>query len=331
MNPELQPLIKEKEKIERRLNDYRWLFDTSDNATIILDQDGYCLDCNRAFYSQMGYAQKIDKKYHPSAISPKNQPDGKCSFKKANEMLQIAMSKGKFSFEWMHRRPDGHEFLSHVTLELIDFDGKKCIRAVINDISEIKKLERLVKERTVELAQKNKELGHLAIIDPLTDLYNRRKFDEVLSEIWHYSGRSKNLLGILFLDIDFFKLFNDNYGHAAGDLCLKQIAVLLKNTLRRKSDFVARYGGEEFVIIMPSTEESYMQEIAAGIIGAVNDAKIPHEYSKISSHVTVSIGCAITVPGQHCHQTTELLKAADDMLYKAKDNGRNRFDIVKLE
>ena len=327
----LESLAEENRLLQQQLDDYRRLFDSVEVAMIIIDESGTYLDYNKAYYNLMGYTDKDSLvKFHPSDVSPKEQPDGSDSFTKANEMIQIAMEKGKHSFEWMHKRPDGKEFLSYVTLDIIDFDNTQCLRAVIHDISEIKKLERLVEENTRELAIKNKELEHLSSIDPLTGLYNRRKFDAILSYVWDASMRSKKPLGILFLDIDYFKPYNDNYGHLAGDECLKEIAKLIKSIVKRKTDFIARYGGEEFIVVVPDTEYSYIKQLALTIINALNKLKIPHEHSKISSHVTISIGCAITVPGETCHNAEELLEVSDEMLYKAKENGRNRLEVTEF-
>ena len=322
----------ENERLAGRLADYRWLFDTADVATIIIDRDGTYLDVNLAYCRLMGYEEKQElRRSHPVDVSPPRQPDGRDSFEKANEMIEQAYAKGVHRFEWMHRRPDGHQFLSHVQLDLIEFSGRCCVRAVIHDITERRKLERLVEERTVALEIRNKELEHLSSVDPLTRLYNRRKYEAILSYVWEASARSKEVMGVLFLDVDGFKAYNDHYGHAAGDDCLTRIAAIIKRVVRRRTDFVARYGGEEFVVVVPDTRIAYVEAFAEGIINAVGEANIPHDHSDVAAHVTVSIGCAVVIPNQGCATPDELLEAADRMLYRAKANGRNRYEVVNLE
>ncbi|MEA2112069.1 MAG: diguanylate cyclase [Campylobacterota bacterium] len=155
----IEALIKENILLQQQLDDYKGLFETIDIPIIIIDESGTYLDYNRVYYNLMGYTDKSELiNYHPANVSPKFQPDGLESFSKANDMIQMALEKGKHSFEWMHKRPDGKEFLSYVTLDAIDYNQKKCIRAVINDISERKKLERVVKEKTKKIEEQTKKL-----------------------------------------------------------------------------------------------------------------------------------------------------------------------------
>lgn len=156
----VHPLKQRVEWLEQRLADYRWLFDTAEVATILLDRHGDSLDHNRAFHRLMGYSEKTNlSTLHPADVSPERQPDGKSSLIKADEMLDLAVRKGRHSFKWMHRRTDGYQFLSRVVLEPIEFGGRKCIRGTIHDVSEVQKLERLVGERTRELRKKTNALS----------------------------------------------------------------------------------------------------------------------------------------------------------------------------
>jgi|GEM_PF-4386529 len=155
-----QPLKQRIEWLEQRLADYRWLFDTAEVATVLIDHGGSFLDCNQAYYRLMGHSEKTNfSTLHPADVSPDRQPDGKSSFEKANEMLDLAMTKRTHSFNWMHQRTDGYQLLSRVVLELVDFGGRNCIRGTIHDVSEVKKLERLVGERTRELRKKTNALS----------------------------------------------------------------------------------------------------------------------------------------------------------------------------
>ncbi|MDG6773917.1 sensor domain-containing diguanylate cyclase [Thiomicrorhabdus sp. ZW0627] len=329
---DLQALIHENQRLKQQLADYRYLFNTCESAIIIIDSDGTYLDYNQAYYSLMGYTKKSQlEKFHPARVSPPIQPDGQDSFDKANQMIAIAFETGEHSFEWMHQRTDGHDFLSRVTLTRIEFNGQKALRAVIKDITETRKLERLVKEKTQELALKNEKLEQLSYTDPLTGLYNRRKLDSIIENVWDFSSRTQSSIGLLFLDIDNFKAYNDNYGHGEGDEVLQKLAQRIQETVKRKTDYVARYGGEEFVIVLAPTNVEFVEQMAEEVLQAVRDLQIPHEFSAAADHVTVSIGCAVTHPGKPERTPEEWIESADDMLYEAKENGKDRFAVRLLE
>ncbi|WP_373020594.1 diguanylate cyclase [Thiomicrorhabdus sp.] len=330
---ELKALTNENQRLKDQLADYRYLFETSELAMIIHDaSNGLYLDYNQAYYRLMGYEKKSElKNFHPSDVSPEFQPDGQTSREKADKMIALAIEKGEHSFEWMHQRTDGYKFLSLVTLSVIPFNNQKALRAVIRDITETRKLERLVEEKTHELALKNEALEQLSYTDPLTGLYNRRKLDLILENVWDFSGRTDASVGLLFLDIDNFKAYNDNYGHSEGDKVLHKLAKQIQETVKRKTDYVARYGGEEFVVVLAPTDVDFVKQMAADIIKSINELKIPHQYSETSEHVTISIGCAISHPNHTERTTQEWIEAADAMLYQAKRNGKNRFEIIHLK
>lgn len=163
---------------------------------------------------------------------------------------------------------------------------------------------------------------HLAFVDELTDLYNRRYFDDFYRRQIKYSKRSKAIFGLLMIDIDRFKQYNDYYGHIQGDECLKKIAKALTSVVNRPFDLVARYGGEEFVIILSDIDHSGLEYIANQFIVAINDLSIPHLASEFGK-VTVSVGGSIF--NSSIRHVQNLLKEADDALYLAKKAGRNRF------
>ena len=167
-------------------------------------------------------------------------------------------------------------------------------------------------------------LRSLVFIDGLTGVANRRHFNESLEAEWRRCRRMGSSLTIFLIDIDHFKLYNDNYGHQAGDFCLQSIAGILKNEIQRSHDMVARYGGEEFVCILPETKLSGAIQKARDMLRAVSMRAIPHKSSPTADIVTISLGAAICVPN-HDHQPEELITLADTMLYQAKENGRNQF------
>jgi len=178
-----------------------------------------------------------------------------------------------------------------------------------------------------ELAHSNRELKRLSSMDGLTGLANRRQFDTTLEQEWQRAIRSELPLSLLFADIDYFKRYNDSYGHQAGDDCLKKVADSLQKTVHRPSDLVSRYGGEEFVIILPDTTSEGAIAVAEKMIKHITGLKIPHENSDSADHVTLSIGVATLSPEEDS-SPDELIEAADRVLYKAKDNGRNCIEVA---
>jgi len=177
---------------------------------------------------------------------------------------------------------------------------------------------------TRKLDDANQELTRLSSLDGLTGISNRRQFDETLLREWRRLGRQGRPLSMLLCDVDYFKQFNDAYGHQVGDECLKAVARTLKDTLRRPADLVARYGGEEFAVILPDTEITGALQVAEAMRSAVEGLNITHRYSKGASVVTISIGVASTTPSRTGSDSSALLKRADDALYQAKQAGRNR-------
>jgi len=176
-------------------------------------------------------------------------------------------------------------------------------------------------------AEKNtRELKIEADKDPLTGIHNRRYFDANMKRLINSLSRSNSLLSLLMIDIDFFKRYNDTYGHVEGDKCLKNIAQTLSQTITRADDFVARYGGEEFVVVLPNTDEPGAKLVADKLINNVRKCNIPHEKNDAADRVTISIG-ATTGKASHTYSTDDFVKKADEMLYKSKQDGRNRYSF----
>ncbi len=186
-----------------------------------------------------------------------------------------------------------------------------------------------LKESQRRLAAANLELQKISSLDGLTGVPNRRRFDEVLRQEWHRAMRHCSSLSLIMMDIDYFKNFNDTYGHQSGDECLKKVALSLDNTISRETDLVARYGGEEFVVILPETGMKGAQAVAEIIRSRVEELNIVHEASGVSKHVTISLGVACTVPERELN-IEDLILAADKALYKAKEKGRNQVRTMWL-
>ena len=174
------------------------------------------------------------------------------------------------------------------------------------------------------LQKLNEQLQALANSDGLTQVPNRRSFDEYLDREWRRMAREKLPISLIIFDVDCFKQFNDHYGHQAGDHCLIQIAKASQSAIQRPADFLARYGGEEFVAVLPNTQLEGAKVVAENLRNAILSLKIPHEFSAASSSVTVSLGIATEIPMPNTHHS-ELIQKADDALYLAKNNGRDRF------
>lgn len=182
---------------------------------------------------------------------------------------------------------------------------------------------RSLRESQRQLALANLELNKLASLDGLTGIANRRRFDEVMQGEWQRAQRSQSALSLLLCDIDFFKGYNDTYGHQAGDLCIKKVAAVLSASVRRPADLAARYGGEEFILLLPDTDLNGALAVAEFCCRQVEALAIPHSTSSAAGVVTLSIGVASAVPPASLRYE-KLINRADQALYKAKSMGRNQ-------
>jgi len=169
----------------------------------------------------------------------------------------------------------------------------------------------------------NQALQRLATVDGLTVIANRRRFDQYLDQQWHQLGRVQAPLSLILCDLDYFKLYNDTYGHPAGDNCLQQVASVLHSCAERKADLPARYGGEEFAIILPYTDAAGAVHVAEAIQAGVKALQIVHAQSDVSQWVTLSLGVTTTIPNLNA-KAANLIAAADQALYQAKTQGRDQ-------
>ncbi|WP_458414836.1 PAS domain S-box protein [Schinkia sp. CFF1] len=213
-------------------------------------------------------------------------------------------------------KSDGTIVTTNVGAKIIDYNGKPAMLGIIHDITERKEAE-------LKLKEANDKLMRISQLDGLTEIPNRRYYEEILSKEWKDAVRYARPISLIMLDIDYFKVYNDTYGHLIGDTCLKQVANTLKNVLHRPSDFIARYGGEEFSVILPETDESGAAFVAETLRSSIAELCIPHEHSKVKPVVTISVGVATVIPDKNLHYES-LIKVADNALYRAKENGRNR-------
>ena len=209
--------------------------------------------------------------------------------------------------------------LGHAGIEDPEIYKKQLDRIVeqFKDMTERKRYE-------LALQEANRELEMLAAVDGLTQLSNRRIFDEKFKEEWRRMKRAKQPFSLILCDIDFFKFYNDHYGHQMGDDCLKAVAACIQNSIRRPGDLAARYGGEEFGVLLPNTSFEGAYHLAENIRSAVYEMKREHARSGVSDSVTLSLGVATLIPSEGKNSIEQLLKLADEALYSSKRAGRNR-------
>ena len=222
------------------------------------------------------------------------------------------------------------EFLAH-EFNVSRLEREKQYAAMLNRELEEEILKRIdtegkLKEEINKAEALADKLVMISSKDGLTGINNRRRFDEYLENEWNRSARSKSPLSLILCDIDYYKDYNDTYGHLAGDDTLKKVAGVLEHYARRAGDMAARYGGEEFVIILPDTDSDKAVHIAEQIRTAVEDLRVLHKSSKVSNHLTVSLGVATIIPSRE-QKSKMLINLADEALYQAKNTGRNKVSV----
>lgn len=194
--------------------------------------------------------------------------------------------------------------------------GDGC-SVTIRDITESKQAK-------AELEKANKKLSRLATLDSLTQIANRRRFDQYYDQEWRRMTREQLPLSLILCDIDYFKSYNDTYGHQQGDECLIQVAQAICQAVKRPADLVARYGGEEFAVILPNTKAEGANNVAQRIRTYLQQLEIPHYSSKVSQYITLSLGVSSIIPSRE-KSPDLLMTAADQALYQAKEQGRDRY------
>ena len=234
----------------------------------------------------------------------------------------LTKDRNKRLIDWSNTAiTDENGDIAYIIATGIDVTDKKSAEVELTNY--INNLEETITKRTAELITANEKLEDLAHIDGLTNIYNRRFYDEVIEIETNRAKRFNEPISILMCDVDFFKNYNDSYGHVAGDNCLIKIAATLKEFFNRASDFVARYGGEEFIVILPGIDTEQALKLANKLILEIQNYRIPHDSSSISEVVTISIGVT-TRQASDLTDSKSLIEEADKALYQAKKKGRNR-------
>jgi len=299
----------------------RIIFDSSPMGLVMFDSNARLFNCNNAIVNMF----EVPKQYfldHFSEFSPEYQPDGRKSIEKAKEIVKYAFGdKAEIKYEWLHSKLDGELVPCEITLTKATYNNEQIILVYLYDLRNVRNLENNIK-------QLEKEVDKI-YYDPLTGIHNRRYLDENLSRIIKLLSRSKGVISLLMIDIDFFKNYNDTYGHGEGDKCLKTIAKTLNNSITRSEDFIARYGGEEFMVVLPNTDENGARLLAENMLRNVLDCNIPHRNSNVAKQVTISIGVT-TGMVDRISNVKDLVKSADKMLYKSKHEGRNRYNFISF-
>jgi diguanylate cyclase (GGDEF)-like protein/PAS domain S-box-containing protein len=294
--------------------EFEQVFNSVADATWVLNDQYSILRINKAFLNLLGLKNKEE------AVSKKCYellPSGSCRTVRC-PMIQIRNGRSRIELD-VERNINTDKAVPFLVTAMPLFGLSNEIIGLVEQFKDITERKRF--EEAMEKA--NKELEQLAAVDGLTQLANRRVFDQRYEGEWLRMKREKGDLSLILCDIDFFKRYNDYYGHLMGDECLKAVAACIKQCVRRPADLAARYGGEEFCILLPATPFEGAFLLAEMIRRAVCLLKREHARSAVSDSVTLSLGVASVNPSANGNNPAKLLKAADLALYAAKEGGRN--------
>lgn len=282
---------------------------------------GFLLFDDMAFFNTEIYCESIDPKlpHHRTVIKlifrPKNKKISDELFSDAAIKKHGALSAAEAE-EFLWRLKHSNTISKY--REKYNRDITKILSDAFNELRETKE--------NLQLA--NEKLANEAITDPLTGLHNKRFFNQEIENLWHIAKRHGYSFCIMMIDIDHFKIYNDHYGHLAGDLAITTVAECLKTVFKREGDVVARFGGEEFIFAAIDIDEAGIRILALELMNCLDNKKILHAKSKVSKYLTISIGSAIA---EGNYQSIEQsIKNADKALYHAKEQGRNRHFHYKI-
>ncbi|WP_316568279.1 PAS domain S-box protein [Neobacillus sp. YIM B06451] len=310
--------VTERNRLEKDLRKaterYRFITENSKDVISFLDSVGR--------YDYISSASRDILGYEPDELIGKNvfsfvHEDDAPELERA-QLENLIGVNDHFSLIYRHRLKDGsYRWIDTVAKVLLNEKGEiDSFLAISRDATERKE-----KEKSLETA--NDFLKLLSSLDGLTGISNRRYFEENLEKEWERNKANETPLSAIMLDIDCFKLYNDTFGHLAGDDCLKKVASVIRDSLKRPRDLAARYGGEEFIILLPETDKAGAMLIAETIRQSVRKQEIPHTSSEIDSYITISAGYATIVPDEQ-FEPKDLIREADIALYQAKRNGKNK-------
>lgn len=314
--------ITKRKSMERALREseeqYRFIAENSSDMTGRLSSEGIIIYISPSSKGILGYRNdelfgtNIYEKIHPedrqSLLGQYGNP---------KELSGIVTS----SYRMLHKN-GGYIWAETTVRPVKDKSGKASgMMFATRDVSARRTIEN-------QLRESNSLLRKLSSLDGLTEIYNRRAFDEFLKTEWAFACKHQTPVSLLLLDIDYFKKYNDTYGHIQGDECLKSVARELERFFHEKGYFAARYGGEEFAVVLPNTDAQKASQLAEGFQSTILEMKIEHANSKVSEIVTISIGVSCVKPSDP-EEMKQILEFADRALYKAKQNGRNRIEVCE--
>jgi diguanylate cyclase (GGDEF)-like protein/PAS domain S-box-containing protein len=292
-------------KQRERLELFFRLVDQSSDALFVVDvADRKLIEVNAALALQFGYRQGellgADYREHGLFAGARDRLDA---------LIAVQPAGGEVRFECDLYCRDNRTVPVEFNAKRIAVGDRGYLIVMIRDITERRALE--------------DHLRRLSLTDGLTGAFNRRAFDERLEEEWARAARSHTPLALMMFDVDHFKAYNDSLGHLAGDECLRRLVRTLQQIFRRASDHLARYGGEEFVALVSQSDQEAAARTATLAVEAIRGLRLPHPASSLQPYVTLSVGVAVQVP-DHTSSVTELIGRADQALYQAKAEGRNR-------
>jgi len=315
---ELEKEIEERKQAEEALREseerFRLISRLAHDAILLMDHEGKISYWNEAAIRIFGYTQNeaLGRDLH-RLLAPEKYLD---AFNKGFKKFAPTGTGSAIghTLELTALRKDKSEFPMELSLSAVEVKGQWHSIGVIRDISERKQAE--------------EELKRLSYLDGLTGVANRRRFDEALGLEWRRMTRNAKPLSLIMCDIDFFKTYNDTYGHQGGDDSLRLVANTLNSVPGRPGDLVARYGGEEFAVILPGTDSQGAKSLVEKMRVHVESLEITHNCSQVCEVLTISLGVATTIP-THGSLPDELISAADQALYEAKKEGRNRVNLAE--
>ena len=338
-NEALFEVMKKNKQKEQKLQEsetfLKSIFETANDGILTTDSKGTILAINHAVERDFGYTEQEMLGNNINMIMIDNMG------LRHDRYMQEYIENEKTALvgrmlDVTGKAKNGKLFPVEITVSETHIGDNRYFTGIIRDTTQRKEQDTLMfnimqelAEAKLELEEVNSQLQNhnialteLSEHDSLTGLHNRRYLSKAFKHEWLRHQRNKTPISVILMDIDFFKRFNDSYGHQAGDICLKQIADELIKMIARPADFIARYGGEEFIAVLPETNLEGATLIAERMQRAVENLKIEHNDSSVANHVTISAGVSSIFPARH-NNFDEIIKAADEALYAAKHSGRN--------
>lgn len=327
VNELFSKLEEDESELKRRQQELDAVFNTVVDGIVIIDAQGVIYDCNPAVTRLLDYEKHEMLGQNVKMLMPPPYAEEHDQYLHNYMTTHVSKIIGK-GREVEAQRKGGDVFPIALAVGEMLFDGRSMFVGVIRDVSEQKHLQAALVKANELLFRSNLQLKNTAKTDGLTGLANRRHFDYVLNEEINRAVRHKSYLSLLMCDVDFFKKYNDSYGHQAGDDCLREIAGLLETSFKRSGELPARYGGEEFAVIIPGVEPDVVRRTAEQFCHTVYEHNIAHNTSLVAERVTMSIGMASLVDGSFM-DAKRLISQADAALYQAKEQGRNRLVVYQ--